>query len=474
MLIASRSASQDMQGLTLSSYGGVLSANLNPSLLLHSRYAINIAPVAGLAFAENNFLYIPRADYSLGRLLRLDFPEYQGGRNFIDRPDVVQKHAFITGLLHGPSFMIAAGNRHAFAFSNSLRTAVTVQNLPHDVAKFMLEGLEYPPQQDKRFTNDHFMNAGSLGWLEYGFSYAARITGRYDESFSAGITLKYLQAYHGGYISASTIDYMTPHKDTLHIYMMNATGGFSIPLNQTTNEFLGTQQPFRGNGFAVDVGFTYMRFLSSQSTRRMNRLCRYPYQPYRYKIGVAITDIGNIRFGRQAQQLHFNNIDTTLFDVSAIIFNNIDYFLGEIGSQLTGVPNGIDGGNNFSLFLPAAITISADYNFENNFYLGGVLIQHLPLAQNRLTRPSYVSVIPRFETHHFEAALPVSIYRYNQIRAGAFVRYRFISVGTDNLAGFLGYTDFSGIDFYFAIHYGIFKGKCPDPFERDRDCDFFR
>ncbi|HSW67655.1 MAG TPA: DUF5723 family protein, partial [Bacteroidales bacterium] len=391
-----------------------------------------------------------------------------------DRPDNLPRHAYIHGRLMGPSFMISVGNRHAFAFTNSVRTSTTVQNIPHNVAKFLLEGLEYPPQQNIRFTNDHGMNAGSLGWLEYGFTYAAKIAGRYDESFSAGITLKYLQAYHGGYLTASMIDYMTPHKDTLHIYLMNATGGFSIPLDRATNEFLGTEQPFRGSGFAFDLGFSYTRYLSAQSTRRMRRLCRYPYQPYRFKIGFALTDFGNIRFARQAQQLLFDNISADLYDVSSITYNNIDYFIDELALKLTASPDGLDGGNNFSMFLPSAISVQADYNFENRFFLGGVWIQHLPFAENHLSRPSYVSVIPRFETDHFEAAIPISLYRYNQLRAGAFLRYRYISVGTDNLAGFLGYTDFGGIDFYFAIHYGIFKGKCPDPFARDRDCDFFR
>ena len=441
--------------------------------MLHSRKYLDIYLAGGSFFAYNNYLYIPGSDYSPGRLRSFDFPaDPESGRRFLDNYNQTDKNAFVNLRATGPSVMLNV-NRHSFAFQHNYRLVLSVDHLPFDAAKFMLEGLGYEPQQNIRFTNSNDITIGSLGWAEAGISYSYMLYRFNDVNISAGITLKRLWAYHGLLLKSTHADYMTPDSDTLIIYRLDAKGGFSLPVNYGNNEFQGFSDPFRGKGFAFDIGFSWVRTQETQSTRVYRKLCEYPYEPYLYRIGLSFLDIGRIAFDQNRQTMVFSNIDTVWTGISSLTFESLDALLGEISASLSGSPEALRSDEALRIALPSAISLQFDYNFNNNFIINTLVVQDLPLLNNRIARPSYISISPRYSTRLYEVSLPFSLYRYREPRLGAAFRFMFLTVGTENLGGFLGFSDFYGLDFYFAVQIGLFKGNCGRRFGGIEQCPSF-
>jgi hypothetical protein len=454
------SNAQDMLGIVSSDYSGVSRSFINPGSMIHSRKFFDLLLAGGDVFAQNNYLYVPGKDYTLGNLRDFDFPTYpESGQKFLDDYNTGNKFAFANLRLTGPSAMLIL-DRQAFAIQQSFRSVSSVDELPYDIAKFMLEGLDFEPQQNTRFTHEDGYTLGSISWAELGLTYNNMIYKEGDINFSLGASIKRLWAYHGVIVNSTFTDYMTPDSDTLVLYQVNATGGISVPVNYADNEFRGLQSPVRGTGFAFDIGFSFARTLEPQSTRRHRNNCNNPYEPYLFRIGVSLMDFGIIGFKQDVRRMEFNNIDTVWGGVNAIEFNSIEQLLGDLSQELGGSQQALLQGSSFNVALPTYISLQFDYNFENNFILNAVLVHDLPVLNNRLPRPSYMSIAPRYSTDRLEVSLPFSLYRYREARIGASIRYLNFSVGTEKLGGFFGFSDFDGLDFYFAVQFGMFKGNC--------------
>lgn len=470
-LSASTIQSQDMLGVVSSDYSGVSRAFINPASMMNSRKYFDLLLVSGDIFTQNNYLYVPGNDYSLVKLRYLDFPTYpESGQMFLDdytnRQD---KYGYANLRLTGPSAMLMI-NRQAFAIHNSFRSISSVDGLPYDIAKFMLEGLDYAPQQNIRYTHDNIYTVGSMSWVELGLTYARSLFKQGDVDLSIGATVKRLWAYHGVIVSSTNTDYMTPDSDTLIIYNLNATGGMSAPFNYSDNEFTGLQNPVRGKGFAFDLGVSYVRTLEAQSTKRRGNLCSYPYEPFLFRVGVSLMDFGVVNFDRNVRRLIFDNVDTVWGGINSLQFSFIDVLLGDISQSITGSPDALLQGSSFSMALPSYLSFQFDYNFQNHFIVNVAVVQDIPLLNNRLPRPSYASIAPRYSTDRFEVTLPFSFYRYKEPRIGASLRFLNFSVGSEKLGSLLGFNDFDGLDLYFAIQFGLTKGNCNRRFGAMQNC----
>jgi len=468
-------SAQDMLGIASSNYSGVNRSFLNPGSMIHSRYHFDLLLVGGDMFAQNNYLYVPRRDYNVAKLRYLDFPTYpETGQKFLDDYNKELKYGFSNLRLTGPSVMLINDNKQAFAVQHSLRSITTVNHLPYDIAKFMLEGLSFEPQQNIRYTHDKPYTIGSLGWYEVGLTYNRMVYKQGDVNFSVGATLKRLGAYHGLYVHSTHTDYMTPDSDTLIIYRLNAVGGMAGPVNYQDNNFTGLNNPVKGSGFAIDLGVSYVRTIEPQSTRRLNKNCAYPYEPYLFRIGFSIMDVGSVNLNRNVRRLEFNEIDTVWAGVNSLEFNFIDQLLADLSTEIGGSPTALIRGSDFRVGLPTYASLQFDYNLQNDLFINLVVVHDVPMLNNRLPRPSYVSVAPRYSTDVLEVTLPFSLYRYKEPRLGAALRFYNFSIGTEKLGGLFGFSDFDGIDLYFSVQIALMKGQCGNRFGGLRNCHQFQ
>lgn len=466
--------SQEMLGLSLSNYGGIHTTFINPATILQSKRYIDITLASGDLFIQNNNLYLPKGRYTLRNFWNLSFPVYpESGRNFLDYYNKDYKHAYLNIRAIAPSMNIIINKKHALGFVTNARAMTSVKNLPYHISKFMLEGLNFEPQQNIRFNSPKTIHAASAAWLETGIVYNYEIYGRYDERLIVGASVKRLMSYYGTYLWADRADYMTPHKDTMYIYLLNAEAGISVPIGRTENQFLGWDNPIRGKGFAGDFGITYVRTLKSMSDRRYRKLCMNPYNDYKYKIGLSLIDLGSLRYSVEAQNLAFDRIDTVWIKMSSFKFTNLENFYHDLSLELTGNENTLLAGNVFSVMLPTALSLQAEYNFENNLYLNASVVHPMIFSHSQIVRSSSVNIVPRYETDLIELALPLSLFNYRQPRIGMFLRFKYFSVGTEKLGAYLGLSDFTGMDFYASLQFGFQTGKCRNLY-RSRNCDTFK
>ena len=208
--------SQEMLGIINSNFAGSTGAIINPSSIVNSKVFMDINLLSGDIFIQNNFLHIHAEDYHLGNLLQKEpvFPKYGKHNQSFDRyRDEEKRNAFTNIRLNGPSAMVST-NGHAFALHTAVRTIMSVNKMPFEIANFSYEGLNFPPQFNINYLDDEF-RLGAMAWGEIGLTYANIFYKEYLNQWSAGITVKRLLGYSAIYLQADNIDYIVFNDSTI-------------------------------------------------------------------------------------------------------------------------------------------------------------------------------------------------------------------------------------------------------------------
>jgi hypothetical protein len=421
---------QEMLGIVNSNYAGSVGSIINPSSIVNSKLYMDINLITADIFAQNNYLYIHAKDYKLLQFLKRDaeFPMYGKDNQAFDHyTDNKLKHVFSNVRFIGPSAMVIKGN-HAFALTTGVRTIVSLNRIPYEIANFAYEGLNYPSQFNINY-NDYDFDMAAMAWGEIGLTYAYIFKKVYNNQLSAGITVKRLFGYSGGYMSYN-------------------------------NDFPDDGKFFKGGGFGLDLGITYQKKARGYSNRKYNKLCQQPYEDYVYRIGVSIIDIGSIKFKENAQKHVYDNVSTYWEEMDTLIYHNIHDLSQTISNQFYGDPDESLKANKISISLPAAFSFQVDYHYNKSWYINSTFIYPIKLGKISLRRPSQISITPRYEKRQFEFAVPISLYDFKQPRIGLSARLYFFTIGTDKLGGFFGFNDFTGMDIYFSVKINFHKGFC--------------
>ncbi len=452
---------QEMLGIVNSSYSGITGTVINPAVTVTSPYYIDINLITVNAFAENNAVYMPKEDYRFRRFFSKSpqFPTY-GTDNLIvkDYYNSSDKKAYANLRLLGPSFSVTVG-RNSFGFVTGARGVMSTKNLPYELAKFGYTGLAYPPQYDINYVDNRNIYNAELGWMESGFNYSHSFKQRSLDQWSAGISIKDLRGYAGGYFTSQSLDYTVLNKDTLIINNLDAEAGYSMPVNYQTDAFM-TDPVFRGKGIGIDIGIIYEKKNKYAQSEHVDKLCRQNYVPYKYKIGVSLIDIGRIKFTDNAEKLVFNNVSTFWPDLRHINYSNIEGFTQLLSNQFYGNPTELLQGNEIKIALPTALSIQADVDFYRNWFVNGTLVYPVQLSKSGIIRPVLFAVTPRYQTRYFEASMPLTLYDWTKPRIGLSVRFAGFFLGTEKLSGYFHYKDFTGLDFYAGFKFSLHKGDC--------------
>ena len=461
VLLISVASAQEMLGIVNSNYSGIHSALINPSGLTNSKYYLDVNFLSLGVSIENNYVYIANSDYRFSQLLSSNpqLPTHPpDNQSTFDYYNKDLKKAFANIRVMGPSVMLCFGD-HAFGLTTGFRTVVSGRNIPYEIAKFGYSSLDFKPQHRINYKDYKNFNIAAMSWAEIGFSYAYVFKKLYNDNWSAGISVKKLMGVGGGYVNVSNIDYMLMNKDTAIVNNMNAEAGFSLPVDNQTNDIIKSPV-FRGGGFGFDIGITYKQTLKGQQNISFSKICARPFTPYKYKIGVSIIDIGRISFKKNARKLIFNDASTYWPDLRSFNYQNVDSAISKISQRFYGNPDELVQGDKITIGLPTALSVQFDLHYTGNWYLNGTLIYPLRMYKASLMRPAQFALTPRFETDLFEIDFPVSLYDFAKPRIGICARIGFLTVGTYKLGGFFHFNDFTGLDFYFAVKLSFIKGHC--------------
>lgn len=457
---------QEMLGATTGNYAGINSIQLNPSAMHNSKTYLEVHLVGLDLFFDNNALFISKSDY---RFMNFFEPGYElpmhieygvEERPFYRYDNERRKTAFVNERLNGPGAMLI-WKQHAFSLSTSVRSVLSMHNIPYDVVNFAYMGLGYQPQQQINYTDKRPFTISGMSWAEIGLSYAYTFHARGFDQWSAGITVKRLMGFGGMYVHSSDLDYIVLNDSTFNVNNLDADIGVALPLDYNANT-VNTAPLFKGGGFGFDVGVTYRRLAHHHQHDYTTSLCAAPYEDYIYRIGIALIDIGGIRFGENAVKMKIDNRPSSWENVNRINFSSINQILDTISYQFYGDTTSAYVDDQFTLWLPSAISAQFDYHLKEHWFVNASMIYGFPLAKGALSRPAQISITPRYETRIFEASMPVSLYDWTEPRIGLALRLYGITIGTDKLGGFFHFSNFTGLDFYFSIKLLFNKGGCRD------------
>ncbi|MDD3743422.1 MAG: DUF5723 family protein, partial [Lentimicrobiaceae bacterium] len=350
--------------------------------------------------------------------------------------------------------------RHACGLSTGYRFIASGNDLPYDLTKFALEGLDFYPQQRINYINNIDFRAAALGAAEIAATWSTIVYRRNREHIAGGITVKGLFANAGAYGYGDNIDYLVPNSDTVSIFNLNGHIGLSMPVDYDNSDFTLKDRFFRGTGMGFDIGFTYHKKLNGYSSKAYSAICELPYAPYQYRIGIALIDIGRVTFKRDALKMVMKDASMQWNNVRDYDFENVNDAFRTLSYQFTGDSAELIQHDQITISLPAALSVQFDYRINDRFFINASLMRPVVLAEASLIRPSHLAITPRYETHHLEFALPFILYNDKYPRLGLSARFHKVVIGTDKLGGFFGMKDFTGLDFYVMVKWQFFKGKC--------------
>ncbi|MBE0646728.1 MAG: hypothetical protein IH596_02975 [Bacteroidales bacterium] len=459
--------SQEMLGTTIGNYAGINSVQLNPSAMLGSKQWLDIQLIGTDISVQNNYMYLSKHEFVIWDVFKSGFvlpshdEEYGTEvRNFYRYSNTNRKQFFINFRVNGPGAMVIWKD-HAFGIHSAVRSVTSIRKLPYDLANFLYLGLNYKPQQDINYQSDKRFGMTHMTWFEVGLSYAYKVYGKGFNRLDAGLSVRKLFGLTALYSVIDNLDYMVLDDSTMQVNNLDASYGFSLPVDYSSNNVGTATDPLiAGGGWGFDMGVTYTRLKRSHQMQYIDRLCEQQYEDYLYRVGVALIDIGGIKFKHRAQTYAIDNQASYWENLTQFDFGTIDQLMDTISYQFYGDPNAAYVNDKFTLWLPSALSVQFDYHYHNNWYVNAALIFPFQLSKISLARPALLAVTPRYESSWFDASLPVSLYNWYQLRVGLALRFYVLTIGTEKLGPYLGFSNFNGMDLYFSIKIPLEKGAC--------------
>ncbi len=457
---------QEFFGLSTSNYSGINSLMLNPASIANARQYLDINLVTTGFALNNNYLYLKKSEYTFKDLFKKDYQsvDYDMSPDKLTIYDYYTheiKQLHVNTRLTGPSFLLSY-QRHSIAVTTAVRMVLSAHNFPYHIAKFCYEGVDWRPQQNINYHAEDFQLT-HVSWAETALSYTYRLYYKDRHYLAAGISVKRLMGITGVYLDGRTVDYMVPDDTTLIVRNINADIGISVPIDRDTNQLSLANHFFRGRGWGFDAGIVYQKNKKYKFVRKSelkSSLCGQAFAGYDYKIGLSLLDFGSIDFTEQTDMWSFDDVGTVWPGIDKTNYPTIAAAAGDLGYRFYGDSSAALKNDHFRIFLPTAVSAQFDYHLYSGLYINTIVMHSLRWKMPWAYRPSQLAVIPRFESRFFEVLAPLSLYDFKYPRIGIALRLLFLTIGTDRLASYMGWEDFTGMDAYFSIKIPFDKGTC--------------
>ena len=336
----------------------------------------------------------------------------------------------------GPSFMINLESGHSFGLFTRVRASASIRNIPPHLGYYQIKQVPY----DQPFDLPKGKSAG-MGWSEIGINYAINMPSS-NGNIGFGVNLKYLQGYEAYYFKNNTnTTVVNTRGDTLSAPSANFE--FAFTDSNTAEDDIGLSK--NGNGIGIDLGAMMVIGNSGRD--------------YDWKFGASIIDIGRINFKNNAQK-HVFNTDSpfSLVGPAYESITEVDQGIQKLSQDILSDSLASRAGNKFGIWLPAALSLQADYQFIPNVYVNATLVQRVPLGKAALQRDNILAISRRWETRWFGASLPLVLYNYSDFRVGTALRLGYLTLGSDHIGSLFGeQKKFSGADFYVALKVNPFN-----------------
>lgn len=467
---------QFQTGINSSNYAGVMGITINPSYTNYLNNGTDFMLFNGSVTAINNGLYMNRKPIT--RLLSADvlsaFTDKETAKKesmtetfdrvFDVKRDLKAKnYIFADVTMYGPSFLINY-RKHSFGLLTSFKANSSSVNLPGEIITFLLKGVGAADIQGKT-VKLNTMTSGSLVYTDIGLNYSYEITNNFKSTSRLGITAHYLNGINSlifedmgkttwNFIGDSTI--------------LTTSGNFRYNYAATKSAVYSELLESRGKGFAFDLGYSYTRKKKGRPTRIT--VCpniRYggkirEYQEYKWKLGVALMDIGYIKFDNQAVSNSYENVNGPVRNLDLAFYGGLFSLDRALRFNFNGTPNVIyKTDNSFTHFTPMRLNAQFDYYYSNHLFFNVSASQRInPPSIHSMHYPNIISASVRYEELRYEIGLPISLIEYQYPVVGLNFRIGPFYMGTNHLPEIIGLKKIKGVDVYMGLKINLsnFRG----------------
>jgi hypothetical protein len=449
LLITMSASAQEMWGISNSNFSGNMGIFLNPSTIVRAPYQYEINLIALDAFAENTYFYFPKGERIIPRTIS---GKTNDGKNYYPEGSGPQ-NGFSHTLIIGPSY-IHNTKDYSWGIHSAFRSEASILKIPSELALLIYDDFRSPTLYGTRYSTTPFSSAYA-SWFELGGTYGKIYRESEKQLIKWAANGNILLGQNGYYYDERALDFTSVDTSQLIVHKMDATLAHSP--NTSDAPFLG----IRGLGLSTTLGATYIKnpnrgaFDCNMSNDHMRK--------YKYRLGVSLIDLGMIHFFNKPQiytvstqsDYVWNGIDTiksgTFHGLDSTLYANLG---GEIKDQ------------NFSIWLPLALSVQFDYQVKPNLFANLSIVNRIHFAANQIARGNQINAAVRYERRRYEGSLNFTLFEYKQPSLGLGLRYRFFVIGSDRLLQMLGLSDVKSADFFFGIKFQF----CKKPFSKGPDC----
>lgn len=404
LFIAPFAWSQSYIGHAVDNYSGIHGLTINPSSVVdsHLRADINLFSVS--AFVGSDYFGLkPKV-----LIESEDGFSFEGG---FDRHPSDSNNFFLNMDILGPSFMFNLTKKSSIGVTSRMRAIFNLNNINGTLFENLEDGFDETGNYS--FAMDNF--SGTLHvWGEVGLTYGRILLQGGQHFLKGGLTLKYLEGGGSTYFYSPSVtgEYVadTGMITTSGELVYGGTPGFDSD---------DVSYESSGSGFGGDIGFTYEyrpRLLEEGETAG--------HSDYKLKIGVSVTDIGNISYAESTVTNH--DLNNTVHK---------DRFEGDFQTVLEEEYPGTEEIVESEIGLPTAAHVLVDYNLRKRLYVSvhGTM-SLIPEDAEQVNRViNSVTATPRLETRWFSFYLPIGLRQYDGLAMGAGLRLGPLTVGSGSI-----------------------------------------
>ena len=424
---------QQRLGLANNNYGGVTTLMSNPADIAGSRYKTYIG------FAQMDF-HLTNNYFKLSGL----------NVDNLDSVSILKKNGDYLSAgfdVASLSWIQSINPKMAFGLSSRARGAFQGVGITPNLYKTLGIG-----KDSNSVIKGGGFNINAQIFSELAASYAQTLVDNKDYGFKMGVTIKRLSGAFATGMTLSQLDAQHTTVAGVEKYKIS-NGQLNIAyigtgdLNDATNFSPSNLFGGGGKGWGFDLGATYEH-------RTGNFTNDYGTTPYLFRVGVSVTDVGNIKYSGSNVRYYSKNLKNVNFNIS----DTTDLASSNDILEAAGIKKD-SFAKSFTAQIPTMLRVNADVRITDLFFvslnLGHSLANRYQLGTQYA---SFVAVTPRLETRYFDVSLPLALMNnYKTFGVGFGVRVGFVTFGMDNFTGFVGSA--SGLNGHAGLNIGIGRQK---------------
>lgn len=452
---------QSYPGYRSSNYAGVNGVFFNPANIADSRYKwdVNVFGIDGFVGNNQNELKFKditkssfNADSLKSKLLRGNGDNLKA----LSRVDIL-----------GPSAMFNVGPRTAMAVTTRARIFANSSGINGRLAGAVIDGGEAKDAYPFNFAMSRGI-VNTAGWTEIGVSVGQVLTPKESQHFlKGGLTLKYLAGVANAFLEMNNFN-GTVNTGAGGTYLTNTTG--QVKLNTTEANFadydFGDFFKFNGHGVGGDIGVVYeYRIKQDYSMYTNDRWVN----KYKLRVGVAVLDIGEIKFNKNSNQS--GSWNTNIPAGQQFLLSQFkDKSVSDYKEILDNSPFFTPTANNtddYKISLPTTVQANIDYNIAGPFYvnLAGQFATSKTNGLNLYAYNSY-TLTPRVENARWGISVPINYNELTDFNAGLSLRFGPVFLGSGSVISSL--FDSKQADLHFGVRFGMpYKKKVKPDTDKD-------